>query len=495
MSIKLKLIVSFSIMVLVPAFSILAAALVILASQVGALERDGWIPKIISERSEAALSVFADLEKTVLHNPDKLMDKKFLAEIDEKLDVANTGIFVDKGGEMLYGSELLDNMRSSEELLQYMQYGTEKHRSLVINRKSYNAIKRSFIFSDNSKGTLMLLTDLSVLGDFLKTYFSSLLKATVIILLLTNGILTFFVSRGFIKPLNVLMQATEQIKKGNLDFDIKVKSKDEIGKLCIAFEEMRIRLKESLEMQRQYEKNRKELISNISHDLKTPITAIKGYVKGIIDGVPDSSEKMNRYLKTVYTKTNDMDRLVEDLFLFSKFDLKKVPFNFEKVDVGSYFEDCVEELRADLEDEGIEIDFEAGVSERTFVLLDREKLKRVIMNIVGNAVKYMDKQHNKIVIRIQEKQDTIQVQFEDNGKGIKQEALPYIFEKFYREDTSRNSSTGGSGLGLAIAKQIVEGHSGRIWAESVRGEGTSIYFTLSKADCQPEFAVDSTKNN
>lgn len=304
--------------------------------------------------------------------------------------------------------------------------------------------------------------------------------AVFIIILLTNGAITYFVSRSIIKPLKVLKHGAEQIKDGNLDFKVDTVSRDEIGEVCIAFEEMRKKLKESIELQLQYEENRKELISSISHDLKTPITAIKGYVEGIMDGVANSPEKVDKYVKTIYSKSIDMDKLIDDLFLFSKLDLKKLPFNFERINIKEYFVDCIEEMQIDLQDKGMLLSFNCEIFDNAVVMADREKLKRAVTNIVQNTIKYMDKDNGQIEIRLNEDSEKIMVQIKDNGQGISEEDLPYVFDRFYRADPSRNRNTGGSGLGLAITKQIIEGHNGGIWIESRLGEGTSIYFTLKK---------------
>jgi signal transduction histidine kinase len=302
----------------------------------------------------------------------------------------------------------------------------------------------------------------------------------ILILILTNIILTYFVSRSITKPLYYLKKAANEIKNGNLNFEVKYKSKDEIGELSSAFEEMRVKLKESIEMEQQYEQNRKELVSNISHDLKTPITAVKGYVEGIIDGVADNPDKMDKYIKTIYTKTNEIDLLIDELFLYSKLDLKKLAFSFERVNIRRYLEHFVEEFSFDLESKGIKLSYEANCEDKTLVIADREKLNRVITNIVYNSVKYMDLENGKIDIKLEEEDNDVVVGITDNGQGISESNLPHIFDKFYRADPARNTQKGGSGLGLSIAKHIIEEHGGRIWAQSKLGVGTTIAFTLKK---------------
>ena len=292
--------------------------------------------------------------------------------------------------------------------------------------------------------------------------------------------LTAWVYRSILWPIGKLQEATKQIRDGNLDFTLDVEDDDEIGQLCQNFEEMRIRLKESTEEKIQYDKESKELISNISHDLKTPITAIKGYAEGLMEGVASSPEKRDKYIRTIYNKANDMDRLINELTFYSKIDTNKIPYTFSKINVANYFRDCVEEVGLELEARGIELGYFNFVDEDVMVIADAEQMKRVINNIIGNSLKYMDKKHGIINIRILDVGDFVQIEIEDNGKGIGQKELPYIFDRFYRTDSSRNSSKGGSGIGLSIVKKIIEDHGGKIWATSKEGIGTEIHFVLRK---------------
>ena len=296
--------------------------------------------------------------------------------------------------------------------------------------------------------------------------------------------LTQWMQKGVFTPVNELNIAMQQIADGNLDYQLPVSENcdNEISEIYKNYEDMRLRLKESTEEKFEQEKQNKELISNISHDLKTPITAIKGYVEGIIDGVADTPEKQEKYIRTIYNKANDMDKLINELTTYSKFDNNRIPYNFHKLNVADYFRDCVEEVGLDLESKNITLNYSNIVDPDTMVIADPEQMKRVINNIIGNSVKYMDKKKEKgiIDIRILDQVDSIQVEIEDNGKGIAQKDLVNIFERFYRTDSSRNSSTGGSGIGLSIVKKIIEDHGGYIWATSKEGEGTCMHFVLRK---------------
>ena len=279
-----------------------------------------------------------------------------------------------------------------------------------------------------------------------------MLFTATVILVFTALSIGLWIYRSIATPLVKLKKATQNIKEGNLDFVLDVQGKDEFSELCRDFEEMRKRLKESAEEKVLLDKENKELISNISHDLKTPITAVKGYVEGIMDGVADTPEKMDRYVKTIYNKTNEMDHLINELTFYSKIDTNRIPYTFSKLNVEDYFSDCAEEVGLELETRGIEL-------------------------VYAN---YMDKPKGIIQIRVKDVGDFIQVEIEDNGKGIAAKDLTCIFDRFYRTDVSRNSSKGGSGIGLSIVKKILDDHGGKVWATSRLGIGTIMYFVLRK---------------
>ena len=307
-----------------------------------------------------------------------------------------------------------------------------------------------------------------------------LLFTATVILVFTALSIGLWIYRSIATPLVKLKKATQNIKEGNLDFVLEVDGDDEFSELCRDFEEMRKRLKESAEEKVLMDKENKELISNISHDLKTPITAVKGYVEGIMDGVSDTPEKIDRYVKTIYNKTNEMDHLINELTFYSKIDTNRIPYTFSKLNVEDYFSDCAEEVGLELETRGIELVYANYVEDNVQVIADGEQIRRVIHNIISNAIKYMDKPKGIIQIRIKDVGDFIQVEIEDNGKGIAAKDLPSIFDRFYRTDVSRNSSKGGSGIGLSIVKKILEDHGGKVWATSRLGIGTIMYFVLRK---------------
>ena len=314
----------------------------------------------------------------------------------------------------------------------------------------------------------------------IREFLGEMLVSVILIMAMTCSFLMAWIYRSILTPIETLKKATRNIRDGNLDFEVEIGDDDEIGELCADFEEMRIRLKESTEEKVVFDSQNKELISNISHDLKTPITAVKGYVEGIMDGVADTPEKMDRYIRTIYNKANEMDRLINELTFYSKIDTNRIPYTFNKIHISDYFEDCVDELSVELDSSGISLTYFNYLEEDAVVIADAEQLKRVINNIISNSLKYMNKPKGVINIRLRDVGDFIQIEIEDNGKGIAQKDLANIFERFYRTDASRNSSKGGSGIGLSIVKKIMEDHGGQVWATSKEGTGTTMYLALRK---------------
>jgi signal transduction histidine kinase len=339
---------------------------------------------------------------------------------------------------------------------------------------NYLVMQFDFHEGQSKQGTVFIVSKVNSTTSFIRKYFPTLFLSLIFILIITHVMLTTFMSKNIIRPLQALRNAANEIKEGNLDFQITVNGKDEIGQLGVMFEEMRSQLQSSIQVQEQYEVNRKELISSISHDLKTPLTAIRGYIDGIMDGVADTPEKNLKYMQTIAVKAEEIDHLINELFLYSKLDLNRQQFHFEAVEVLAFLEDWSEELDFELEKQGITYHSDIHMDPSAIVLLDRDQFKRVLNNIIQNSIRYMDKRQPSIHLTSYCTESQAILEIKDNGAGINPQALKYIFERFYRADESRNARTGGSGLGLAIAKQIMTGHQGSIEAYSQLTIGTTI---------------------
>lgn len=484
MSIKLRLILSYVAMLIIPFILLMITNYYVLSYVIGNLgegsvgmERFNFFKQL----NMASRNFSRKVNLQILSDTEKFLDEDYIKEIENEIDFEYAGIVLRKDKEIIHTSANIKNNIGNTQL---PDFGSEENLNKTYNlsteKELFTMEQQDFYFKDNSRGTIFYVVNIHDLKETYSRAFIFMIIVTLVILAATNGILTYLVSKSIIKPLKELEHSANEIKNGNLEYKTKVYSKDEIGEVGIAFEDMRQRLKKSLETQILYEKNRKELISNISHDLKTPITSIKGYIEGIKDGVAASPDKMNKYINTIYTKAAHMDQLIDELFLYSKLDLNKLPFDFQRIDITTYLQDCVEELRFDMDKDRVNLNLNAP-EKSILVMVDIQKLKRVILNIVENSIKYMKDKKLDINIKLNEKEEYVVIEIQDNGKGISEEAIPFIFDRFYRADTARNIVTGGSGLGLAIVKKIVEGHGGEISACSEMNQGTTILFTLKKA--------------
>lgn len=412
-------------------------------------------------------------------NPDILKDKDFQNYLTQVIAGIGGEAIVFQNDIALYSSRTFTKIEQAKILEALKRNQNLSEEPLVIGNISYTVEQVEAAMKDGYLGRVVFLVPLGKNMTSLSGLFIIMGAAFFIFFLIMNVAVSRLLSRTVINPLNSLKKAAAEIKKGNLDWQIYEEGDHEIQELCRDLELMRLRLKNSINTQLKYEDNRKMLISSISHDLKTPVTAIKGYVEGILDGIAQTPEKKEKYLKTIYTKAQQIDEMIDDLLLYAKLDMNQLPFNFEKTCILEFFQDCLLENEPDLERSGIKIGLSNELSRKYEVFIDRERMKRVITNILDNARKYMDKEEKEIRIILRETRTSIIIEVRDNGRGIKKEDLSYIFDRFYRSDAARGE-TEGSGLGLAIAKQIIEGHNGTIWALTHGEEGTSIMISLNK---------------
>ena len=457
---------------------------------------NGFDYSMVSDPSEA----FSDMTDEVTHdialalivNPFILEDKDFLESVDSKIASKYSFLLVKKGQDVYYVANIDRAMDVVDEL---PGYGTDV-KGIYYTASKHLVKQIDFRFSTGDQGSLYIISGIRT--ALTASMFIYMGVAIILILLVTSILLTMWIGNSFFKPIDELNIAMQHIQDGNFDYILPtdITEKGEIGAMYRNYEDMRLRLKESAEEKIEREKQNKELISNISHDLKTPITAIKGYSQGLLEGVADNPEKQMKYIRIINNKANDMNNLINELTLYSSIDNNRIPYNFIRLNVGEYFGDCIEEIGADLESKSIKLNYSNLTTPDTQIVADPEQIKRVVNNVVSNSVKYLDRDDGtgQIDIRILDEIDSIRVELEDNGKGIAQRDIPNIFDRFYRTDASRNSKQGGSGIGLSIVKKIIEDHGGYIWATSHEGEGTCMHFVLRKyveyADNQETVTVD-----
>lgn len=491
MKLKTRLIFSFCVMLFLPIILAGVALLAVYQMQVHTIKQTYGLEKdegnFLFSNSLQILNRytktdFEELENLARTNPEKLEDKTYLEQKNKALQEKQSFLVSVSDDQIYYNGEKGAAYTDSQLLDLLPDYGSQcgDNGYYLENDVQWLVKQVDYQTADGHQNSVYLVASTKNVLPEMRKLLLDMGVSVVLVLVLTAAVMTIWIYKGIINPIAKLKIATQNIKEGNLDFTIEAENDDEIGELCQNFEQMRQRLKDSTEEKISTEKENRILISNIAHDLKTPLTTIKGYAEGIIDGIANTPEKQEKYIRTIYNKANEMDRLINELTLYSKIDTNRIPYNFKKINVEEYFSDCVEEIGLELEAADIGLAYYNYADEKTVIIADPEQLKRVLSNIIGNSVKYMNKDRGFINIRIKDVGDFIQVEIEDNGQGIPVRDLPYIFDRFYRTDASRNSGTGGSGIGLSIVKKIIEDHGGKIWATSKENTGTVMYFVIRK---------------
>lgn len=487
MKLRTRLFITFGTMVILPLVLMTVVYISLGLHIVHSLQREYGFETVdyetlsysIQSSGEQTAPLFHHFLEIIKKTPEKLEDIEFLSVLNAQASEKASYIIVRKDTALYYAGNLDAAKRIFENLPSYGHDTSVPDTGYYYNQLQKLVKQADFLFSDGSEGSIFIVTPVNNMLSS-KSFLTDMMIAIALILVFTAAMLTRWIHKGVFQPVRNLNIAMQKIAEGNLDYSLSTEEKGEFGDLFRNYEDMRLRLKESTEEKVLGERHNKELISNISHDLKTPITAIKGYVEGLMDGVADTPEKMSKYIHTIYNKANDMDRLINELTFYSGINSNRIPYNFHRINVNEYFRDCVEEVGFELEAENIQLNYSNLVNPATRIIADPEQLKRVINNIISNSVKYMDKPQGVIDIRILDEIDSIRVEIEDNGKGIAAKDLSNIFERFFRTDASRNSSKGGSGIGLSIVKKIIEDHGGYIWATSKENEGTCLHFVIRK---------------
>ncbi len=347
-------------------------------------------------------------------------------------------------------------------------------------KRHFMRYHRFFIFSP-----FFLLTFIAT--AYLISRNENTVSSTVVItgfiaLVVLKEIISFGVSRRIyskiLLPIESLKGAVFQVSQGNYGVQVDSAAVAEITELIEAFNQMSARLKESEALKQKYEVNRKELIASISHDLKTPITSINGFTDGILDGVANSPEKQEAYIRIIQQNARYMNRLIDDLLLYSKLDLHKLNFEYAPLPFGAYITELFSELKLENEENGVAMTLDNKLSADAPLSLDSRHFTRAIRNIVANALTHGHSDSPRIDFELSETGGALMLCIQDNGPGIPSEQLPHIFDRFYRADCARNFASGSSGLGLAIAREIVQAHQGTISAESAPGQGARLCISL-----------------
>ena len=306
-----------------------------------------------------------------------------------------------------------------------------------------------------------------------------LIAAILIALILTNHFLTRFVFRKIEEPLDILARGVQEIGAGHLDYRIEYDGDDEFAPICAEFNEMALRLRRSVEETQRQEESRKELMAGISHDLRSPLTSIQAYVEGLLDGVATTPEKQQAYLRTIKAKAEEIQRMVSQIFQFSKMDLENYPMQIESLALDEEIGALLEVVAPEYAAKGLVV--QADLAPAT-ARVDAELLRRIVVNILDNSLKYKCAETGQAEVRLRAAEDGVHLCIADDGPGVPPEALPKLFDVFYRSDPSRHNPNQGSGLGLAIVARAVQRMGGSVRASAAEPHGLVIEIVLPKGE-------------
>ncbi|MGC6588847.1 ATP-binding protein [Paenibacillus sp. Dod16] len=347
---------------------------------------------------------------------------------------------------------------------QHITVGDETYDMVAVNYKYHNHL----FGVDRSDFEIFLITFL-IVG-----------LAAIAALLLFSQLLTKRLVKHIMTPIHQLTESAKRIKVGDLSTPIVYTGKDEFETVCSSFNQMRAHLKKEQDKNAAYEKARTDMISGISHDLRTPLTSVKGYIKGLQDGIANTPEKQVQYLSIAYKKASDMDVLLQRLFYFSKLETGNLPFFPVETDLGNFTQKFALDIQDDLKHKNASIRVEISGNNHP-VRIDTEQMRQILANLVENALKYARVESLKLFLKVKRENGNVVLCFADNGKGVTPDQLPHLFEQFYRCDESRNNmNSDGSGLGLYIVKYLIEAQGGTVIAENDQGLKFTMTLPLAK---------------
>lgn len=481
MSIRLKLILTYFLGILLTAAIVAAIGIGLVTGVVSYFAKGIIKDQSPREAFGRGIDLFVDLRYAERYKPEELASPAFASQLGDQLAPFG-GFLVVQDGERWVGYGPLKEEDAFLAQLRVDVAKPAKHADGAFTVSSWEgrewlAVRYDFPMIDDPL-TYYLVIDVTEMWKKGDRFPFFVLLGIAILLGIILVPLIWITTKDIVRPLRQLEQGSRRIAEGDLNFSLHSKVRNEVGSVIRSYEKMRSELRQSIGAQLALEENRKELISNISHDLKTPLTSIKGYVEGIREGIANDPEKLRKYIDVIHAKTLDMDRMIDDLFLLSKLDLEQEKFHFDAVSLEEFYRQTLSELYTEYERTGIRLTGEYEAGSDAVATMDAQKMKRAILNIVGNSAKFMDKKEPHIHVYFGRQADAWVIAVTDNGPGMAQSDVERIFDRFYRADADRNQNVAGSGLGLAIVKQIVAFHGGTISARSELGQSMTVMFTI-----------------
>ena len=507
MNIKSKIIISFLIAFLLPFTATVLSALTDLSAISNLSEREYGTKLKISEfltdpiniREKLSEKAYEEVCSSIKSNNDEFLDNNNLRDLNRDVKRYSSTIYVTLNMEDYYIGDQNPVSNIDDNNLNEIDFSKYSIESEGIGYKKPFSYRSTSFSTNDAICRVFIITDLTNFNNYWERFIKSTIRIYFIIMIISGIALIIWLIFAFMRPLEVLSNTVNKVLKGELKEPVFIPdSNDEIIRISQNIEDLRNKLNDAIEDRLQYEEDTRSMITSIAHDFRTPLTTIKGYAEGMMDGVAKTPEKKYQYLKTISIKSNELSYLIDELSTFQKLEGKNLIYNFKAINFSEYFDDCIEDISLELSINDMEIIYNNTINDDVRILADPEQLKRVITNIIGNSLKYKNKEKGIIKVdaiplnsaplvyrsmaedvnHIEDK--FILVSISDNGPGVPEKELPLIFTRFYRTDSSRNSSKPGSGLGLAIVSRIVNDHGGKIWAETNEDGGLKIYFTLKQ---------------
>ena len=403
----------------------------------------------------------------------KIQTNEKMQHLEKKLEKLGYRIIVKKDGKHLYSNLTDEDMDAA---VKVAKESLVTAKMMTLSADDVYVIKNTFYYEGKEFSIIAINSGRheqqagSYFQDYILRYFHIFIVVFLIATVITNAVLSYWLSWSVLKPLEKLSCGTKEIKEGNLDAVLDYDKQDEIGVLCQDFEEMRKYLKQSVEQRLEDEKRRQEMIYGISHDLRTPLTSIGGYLDGLMDGIADTPDRRERYLNAMKTRTKDLERLVDSLSEYSSLANGEQKYNLVWNDFRQYVSDYLRLFREEAKNNRVIFLLESS-EEECYLYFDTREMDRVFSNLITNTVRYREREASVVKILLSKEVDRnwVEVIYADDGPGVKQENLSQIFDTFFRADMARSHAGKGSGIGLAIVKKIIEGHGGTVSAENRNG--------------------------
>ena len=343
-----------------------------------------------------------------------------------------------------------------------------------MSRRFYTRVVANILYSAGVTCLveIFLVTNLSMITTYLQQsgeggFFLSILESetvTVLVCVLLGiclfAVIFLFLQRRSLEYIRKIYEAVEKISQGDLNTEIEVVGDDEFSSMAAGLNQMTRDIRSLMDKEREAERSKNELITNVAHKLRTPLTSIIGYLELLSNGTPMTPEMEKKYIDIAYTKAKRLEKLIEDLFGFTKLNYGKISMKVSKVDIIKLLSQLLEEFYPSFAEKNLVYELRSNVPAKV-ITADGNLLARLFDNLINNAIKY-GAEGKKILVDVEADDAVVTVSVTNYGYVIPASELPFLFNKFYRVERSRSSATGGTGLGLAIAKNIVDMHGGDI---------------------------------